>query len=206
MKTPLHYQITEYDCGPTSVLNAMRFLFERENIPPEVQKYVTMYCLDAYNSKGEHGKNGTSKMAMMFLANWLNQFEKTQKFPIFCRYLSGNEASVRANTEVVGALQQGGAVMVRLMYGVWHYVLLTGLDGEWVEVFDPYYREKPFRQKSIQIVNDSPLSMNRRVRIELFEGTGKTTYALGNPDEREAVLFFNTRTRKTPDKTIEYFL
>ncbi|MDR0904811.1 MAG: peptidase C39, partial [Oscillospiraceae bacterium] len=60
MKTPLQYQITEYDCGPTSLLNALRFLFEREDIPPDVPKYIMMYCLDAYNSKGESGKNGTS--------------------------------------------------------------------------------------------------------------------------------------------------
>ena len=26
MKTPLRYQVTEYDCGPTSLLNAVSFL------------------------------------------------------------------------------------------------------------------------------------------------------------------------------------
>ena len=30
MKTPLHYQISEYDCGPTTMMNAMSFLFTRE--------------------------------------------------------------------------------------------------------------------------------------------------------------------------------
>lgn len=34
MKIPLHYQITEYDCGPTSLLNGLSFLFEREEIHP----------------------------------------------------------------------------------------------------------------------------------------------------------------------------
>ena len=34
MKNPLHYQLSEYDCGPTSMHNAMSFLFEREEIPP----------------------------------------------------------------------------------------------------------------------------------------------------------------------------
>ena len=36
MKNPLHYQFSEYDCGPTSMQNAISFLFEREEIPPEV--------------------------------------------------------------------------------------------------------------------------------------------------------------------------
>ena len=34
MKNPLRYQMTEYDCGPTSMLNAMSYLFPREAIPP----------------------------------------------------------------------------------------------------------------------------------------------------------------------------
>ena len=29
MKNPLRYQLSEYDCGPTSMLNALAFLFER---------------------------------------------------------------------------------------------------------------------------------------------------------------------------------
>ena len=36
MKNPLHYQLSDYDCGPTSVLNAVAYLFEREDIPPEI--------------------------------------------------------------------------------------------------------------------------------------------------------------------------
>ena len=35
MKNPLHYQLSEYDCGPTSMMNAIAYLFEREEIPPE---------------------------------------------------------------------------------------------------------------------------------------------------------------------------
>lgn len=34
MKNPLHYQLSEYDCGPTSMMNAIAYLFEREEIPP----------------------------------------------------------------------------------------------------------------------------------------------------------------------------
>ena len=40
MKNPLRYQMTEYDCGPTSLLNAVSFLFEREQIPPELVRSV----------------------------------------------------------------------------------------------------------------------------------------------------------------------
>ena len=36
MNNPLRYQMTEYDCGPTSMLNAVSYLFPREEIPPEI--------------------------------------------------------------------------------------------------------------------------------------------------------------------------
>ena len=45
MKNPLHYQFSEYDCGPTSMQNAISFLFEREEIPPEVLRNV-LRCHD----------------------------------------------------------------------------------------------------------------------------------------------------------------
>lgn len=31
MKNPLHCRLSKYDCGPTSMLNAMSFLFQRES-------------------------------------------------------------------------------------------------------------------------------------------------------------------------------
>ena len=46
MKNPLSYQTTEYDCGPTALTNAMSFLFSREDIPPDIIKAITLYCLD----------------------------------------------------------------------------------------------------------------------------------------------------------------
>ena len=47
MKNVLNYQSTEYDCGPVTLTNALRFLFEREEIQPEVVKAIALYTLDA---------------------------------------------------------------------------------------------------------------------------------------------------------------
>ena len=52
MKNPLHYQFSDYDCGPTSVLNAVAYLFEREDIPPEILRNVMLYCLDCHSFDG----------------------------------------------------------------------------------------------------------------------------------------------------------
>ena len=86
MKNPLRYQLSEYDCGPTSMLNALAFLFEREDIPPEAVRNIMLYCLDCYGSDGVSGKSGTSCAAMMFLSNWLNGFGKIGRLHISTQY------------------------------------------------------------------------------------------------------------------------
>ena len=40
MKNPLHYQLSEYDCGPTAMLDAISYLFDREEILPEIIRNV----------------------------------------------------------------------------------------------------------------------------------------------------------------------
>ena len=56
MKTPLHYQMTEYDCGPITVMNAIIYLFEREQIPPDLIRNIMLYCLDGYGGGGPRKK------------------------------------------------------------------------------------------------------------------------------------------------------
>jgi hypothetical protein len=206
MKNPLNYQITEYDCGPTTLINAMSFLFRREQIPPDIIKHIMLFCLDAYNEKGEFGKNGTSRMAMMFISDWLNQFGKVKKIPVQSEYLTGENVTISENSKIVSALQQGGAVVARVMYGCWHYVLLTGIDEKRVCLFDPYYRKKPFKQAEIEMITDMPYSFNRRVPYSMMNDAGKGPYALGPKETREAVIIFNKETQKTPSRTIEYFI
>ena len=139
MKQPLRYQITEYDCGPTSLLNAVSFLFEREDIPPELVRNIMLYSLDTYGADGVSGKSGTSHTAMLFLSHWLEGFGKAGRLPIRSEYLTGRDVNLGAGSRIVSALRRGGAAVVRLDLDGWHYVLLTGIEGDGVRVFDPYY-------------------------------------------------------------------
>lgn len=50
MKNPLHDQLSEYDCGPTSMLNAMSYRFQREDLPPEIIRNIMLDCLDCYGA------------------------------------------------------------------------------------------------------------------------------------------------------------
>jgi hypothetical protein len=206
MKNPLHYQITDYDCGPTSMLNGISYLFEREEIPPEIMRNIVLYCLDCHGRDGVPGKRGTSCSAMMFLSSWLDGFGKMELLPISSSYISGKGVYIGQQSLINDTLIRGGAVVVRLFYDEWHYVLLTGIDGDNLLVFDPYYREEPFEDENIKIVNDNLFKYNRIVPISYFNQQSETLYSFGGYDTREAVLLFNTNTKITQEDTVEYFI
>ena len=201
MKNPLRYQLSEYDCGPTSMLNALAFLFEREDIPPEAVRNIMLYCLDCYGSDGVSGKSGTSCAAMMFLSNWLNGFGKIGRLHISTQYLSGPAVNFGQNSRLRDALRCGGAAVVRLDLEGAHYVLLTGIEGDEVNLFDPYAGGPV--QPGVRVVSDHPAEYNRIVSVRNFEGN--SLYALGSQAGREAVLLFNTETELNED-AIEYII
>ena len=211
MKTPLHYQLSEYDCGPTTMLNAVSYLFDREAIPPEIIRNVMLYSLDCYSAEGAPGRAGTSRMAMMFLSNWLDGFGQATDLPIASSYLSGRAVHLSQEGAIQDALRRGGAAVVRLFYDVEHYTLLTGLaeDGRSVQMFDPWYvppDSKEFCGTGVEIVTDHPFAYNRIVPLLCFECDKSRTYALGPVETREAVLLFNRKTEKKAGDGIEYFI
>lgn len=213
MKNLLNYQSSEYDCGPVSLTNAIRYLFDREMIYPDIIKYIMLYCLDSYNEEGEVGKRGTSASAMMFLSNWLNQFGQMKCFPISCEFLSGEEVVLSPNGKIIGALQQGGAVVLRLFLDVGHYVLLTGVKDETVYLFDPYYEEtddpdlsKEYLCEDITFITDQPKRANRAVSMRRLNRLTEGYYEMGPYSTREAVILYNRETRLSPEQTIDYFI
>lgn len=206
MKNPLHYQVSEYDCGPTSMLNAISYLFRREDIPPEIVRNIMLYCLDCYGADGASGKSGTSCMAMMFLSNWLSGFGQAGHLPVSSRYLSGSAVNFRQDSSLQDALRRGGVAVVRLNLDGLHYVLLTGIEEEEVRMFDPYYRAEPFEDESLRVITDHPAQYNRIIPLRYLERETQTTYSLGSSDSREAVLLFNEHTKLTAEKTVEYVI
>ncbi|MBP1754885.1 MAG: hypothetical protein H6Q59_1283 [Firmicutes bacterium] len=207
MKNNLSFQASEYDCGPTTVINAIRYLFEREEILPEIIKTITLYTLDLYNNDGEYGKSGTSRMAMMFLSNWFNQFGKTKNFPIYSEIVHDENVWIHQNSKITECLQQGGAVILCVWLGeTKHYVLLTELAGEYLSLFDPYDWDEPVDGEDIIKIDDQPKRMNRRVKFTRMNEEGENFYALGAVQGREAMLVYNVNVRKTPEKSIEYII
>ncbi len=207
MKNRLSYQASEYDCGPTTLLNAFRYLFDREEILPEIIKTISLYTLDVYDNEGNYGKSGTSRMAMMFLSNWFNHFGVIKNFPIHTEILVDEQVCLHQNSKIIECLQQGGTVILCVWLGqTKHYILLTDIKGEYVCLFDPYDWEEPV--DGVDIISDdkNPKRMNRLVKMEVINRETAGFYELGVIEGREAMLLYHKDTRRTPEKTIEYFI
>ena len=203
MKIPLRYQMTEYDCGPTSLLNGLNYLFEREEIPPEIVRNIMLYCLDTYGPDGHSGKSGTSQAAMTFLSGWLDCFGKTGHLNITSQYLRGRCVQFGPGSKLRSALRRGGVAVVRLFLECWHYVLLTGLEDDWVSCFDPYWDYDTYPPEEIQVIHGHEMEYNRKIATRVFERETLTDYAFGPIETREAVLMFNTQTVLPEEEAVE---
>lgn len=199
MAFPLQYQLTEYDCGPTSVINALRLLFDRKLLQPDMIHGVYRFCMEGFNSHGEMGKSGTSRCAMHFLSQWFNQYAVQRNFPIHTEYLQEGDTYLGEDTLIVQTLKGGGCVLVRCHLGCEHYILLTGIceDGEHVYAFDPYYLEKKLRRRDIVPVKDRPCSANVILPFSRLNREDKDYYSMGCRERREGVLFFNTANEES---------
>ena len=81
-------------------------------------------------------------------------------------------------------------------------------------MFDPYYEDEFtdehwsqfIPEGDVELVLDQPLKYNRIVPFGYFNREDDVLYALGKFENREAVILYNEKTEKTPEKTIEYFI
>lgn len=187
MKTPLRYQITEFDCGSVSLINCITFLFERNEIPAELVKAISSYTLDCYDEHGNLGAKGTSREAVKYLTKWIATFSESKDFGISCKYLDGKKVTVN---QIKQCIKNGGCINWRTYQTCEHYVTITGIDKDYVYVFDPYYMEGDFydSKKQIAIFADRKFDYNRKVKMERFLSEKRQDFALGPVEKREVVL------------------
>lgn len=196
MKTPLRYQATEVDCGTTSALNALMYLFEREELPPQTIDFVSRATGDC--NLGALGYyRGTSAHALAFIAAWCNDYLTKAGIPIRCQALRDDEVSMAEGSPLVRGLMTGAVAVCGCRIHVDHYVLLTGIDDAYVHLFDPYYEPYPptsfsVAGEDVRWVDDAPFSHNRLVRRTAMDDPQARSYSLYARSGRDAVLFWRT--------------
>ncbi len=188
-KTPLEYQLTEYDCGTTTLLNSLRYLFKRSEIEPEIYKFIMQYTLDNSNQAGEIGKGGTSTYAMKFLSNWLNENASKKGMNLKCTYLEKEDISIY-NDKLNEKINNGAVALLRVFQRVEHYCLLTALDSEFAYIFDPYYLNINYydNDDEVEIIKDRPFEFNRKVKKERIENGNEKDFSFVRGINSEIVI------------------
>jgi hypothetical protein len=197
MYIPLQYQVSEYDCVPTSFINAVSYLFERNEIPPMVIRHIYMYSLDSVGRDARLGSAGTSKHAVRLLGSWLNSY-KFKKFSVNTQFLEKGEVNFRKTNKLFTCLEEEGVALCKtFLYGRQeHYLLMLKVEEGWVFCFDPYYR-KTIRglSKRVYVLKRGDIrSPNLKIRIEWIEKENDSVrFCLGPIKARESLLICRDR-------------
>lgn len=188
MKSPLRYQATEYDCGPTTMTNAIMFLFEREEIPPDLIRHIGQCTLDSFDDKGHCGRFGTSGAAVRYFGSWLNELRYGGLLPIESSYVEKEQVVFDEDSELTLALKTGAAIVLHVyLNGAGHYILITGCADRIYHVFDPYFTE-PDANHEILAVRDHPYSHNLDLPDALLNDESGQDYSMGKVATREALI------------------
>lgn len=191
MKTPLAYQVTEYDCGQATLLNAMRYLFNRDEIPPIIIKYITQYTLDTIGEHGQIGLCGTSPHAIEYLSEWINTSMNLVNLNLSAKILKGNEVNIN-NLELYNCIKSGGVAVFRVWSECEHYVLCTGIDEKCVYIFDPYYLDKNEYDDDCDVlmIENKPFEYNRIVSKRRLSENSKNDFSIVKDNEKRILLLY----------------
>ena len=191
MKVPLRYQVTEYDCGTTSFINALTYLYEREEIPVELLKCIQCYTLDVYGSEYDQGSGGTSRESTSFLNGWINNYSKKRNYDLKSTKLICEKVN-REN--ITKYLKERAVIVVRYFMMGEHYSLITKEDEDNIYLFDPYYIDKDiFEDKDIKVVFDNQFEYNRIIKKERFYSKEKKDYTLGEFENSECICLYRKK-------------
>lgn len=189
MKIPLRFQITEFDCGTVALQNAVSYLYDRENVPSELIRAISIYTVNCYDEKGKISEGGTSREVMDNMTTWIDKFLYQCNFGLNCRRYIGENIDV---DDVKKCVDNGGCVLYKTFRsGHEHFVIITMMDEEYMYMWDSYYLGETYydMERKISIVFNKPFHYNRKVSIDRFLQNNTKDFALGPVEERECLLF-----------------
>ena len=194
MHSPFQYQVSEYDCVPISFINAVSYLFHRNEIPPMVVRHIYMYSLDTVGKDARLGSEGTSRYAVKLLGAWLNSY-KMKKFSVKTKFLEGEAVNFSRTKKIINCLKKVGVSLCKVyLYGRQeHYILILKIENDWAFCFDPYYRKtiSGLSNRVYMLKTDEIRSPNLKINIEWMEKDEESIrYCLGPVSTRESLLMW----------------
>ena len=188
MKVPLRYQNTEYDCGTTSFVNALAYLYDREDIPVQLLKAIYRFTLDVEGENGIVGTGGTSKKHAESLARYFVDYSnENDEFDIKCEILYGDDVTLDIMKKT---LNNKGVIIARCWQSGEHYILITKIDDNFAYVFDPYYLNEDYYiyDEDVAIVLHESFTHNRIVKLERIFSESLKDFSLLEKDKRSIIL------------------
>ncbi len=193
MYVPLHYQISEYDCVPTALINAVSYLFKRKEVPPMVIRHIFLYCLDTVGRDCRFGIGGTSKYAVRLVGNWLNAY-RMKNFSVHTEFLEQEEVCLNKESRIRNCLRGGGVALCNILLTPKeeHYLMIMGVAKGWVYCFDSYRRiGLRGMQGNVKILQpDDGRSPNLKIKEAWLERNTTERFCFGPIAQRESLLIW----------------
>lgn len=202
MKVPFRLQTTEYDCVPATLVNALSYLFDREQIPPSVIQRIYLHSLDRETLWGEACR-GTSGHAVEMLGALLGNYrEKRYKhFAVTAEFITGRDVHLKKDSKVLQYLDSGGVALLRvwLEQKDWHYILAFRHEEGKMLCFDSYRPSKKADGNDSVTILDTvghqehnlaiPFTcLDQEIKAPTVFEASKHKWALGPKNERECLL------------------
>ena len=169
--------------------NAILYMFEREEIPPDLVRHIGQCTLDSFDETGHAGRYGTSGASIRYFGSWLNELRHAGLLPIESWFTEKEKVFWGKGSILTEALNHGSAIVLHVYFrGYGHYVLITGKDGDRCKVFDPYYTTHDPAATGIIKVTDQPFSHNLLVPEDILNNTSAEDYSMGDISTREALI------------------
>ena len=94
MKIPLRFQITEFDCGTVALQNAISYLYDRENVPAELIRAISIYTVNCYDERSNISDTGVTRDVMENMTVWIDNFLGQCHFGLDCRRFVGQNIDI----------------------------------------------------------------------------------------------------------------
>lgn len=183
-------QISGYDCAPTAFINALIYLFKREEIPIDVVQGIYKNTL---NGKLDWG---STSVDIKNVAEYLKKYR--------CRKVGWNfavdidhQVGRKANFDKIDLGDENACCIlhVKIASGCWHYITAFYEKGDYIYCYDPYFiKEKETRNWRLKKMRNG---CNLRIKREyLFAEKDSRVYRTGVSKDREFILIKRIKPAK----------
>ncbi|MCQ2911006.1 MAG: hypothetical protein MJ244_02360 [Clostridia bacterium] len=192
MKSPLRYQMTEFDSCQTAILNGITYLIDREKLNPSLISQIYRYSFDKGMGEVFEEDNYTSDGILPFISKYINEFNYNKDYKIHFDEIKPENISLEFINECI--TNNSTLIVPIYMDNKERYVTITDCVDNNLFIFDPYYIDESSNiineNKDIIFENNKPLNYNRIINKDrLF--SDNIPYAINKNSNKAFVITKN---------------